>query len=265
MTRIVIASLMFIAVACLPTVAGAQSAADSAQARETFQGGVAAAREQRWADAVDLFQQSYELSARPVTMMNLAGALAQLGRLVEAAEAYRSFLAVARTGTAARLRGEADEQLRALEERIPRVRLRILGLEGDDVVRLDEWEVSQAALELPRPVDPGTHQVTIVRAGQERSIPFTAVEGIASEVVLDARAEAWGRDPSLDQVPALALTADVAVTEEPGRSVLEEPVFWIIVGAVVLGGAAIGIGLGVSSQQAGPPYSGNIAPAGVPL
>lgn len=267
MTRIAaLAISIAIAIPALgaPQIARAQGS-ESAAARQTFQDGVRAAREERWADAVDMFQQSYELAPRPVTMMNLAGALAQIGRLVEAAEAYRSFLSVARTGTAARLRPEAEAQLRSLEGRIPRVRMRVLGLEEGDVVRLDEYEVSPAALDLPLPIDPGHHAITIERRGQERSIPFVSAEGVASEIVLDARAEAWGTDPLLPTVDPDALRTDGRAGGGGSTSIVEEPAFWIVIGAVVLAGAAVGIGVGISSQQAGPLYVGNLAPAGIGL
>ena len=243
-----------------PAIALAQS--ETSDARDLFQSGVAAAREERWAEAVDLFQQSYEISARPITMMNLAGALAQLGRLAEAAEAYRSVLSMARTGSAARLRGDAEEQLRALEQRIPRVRIRVLGLTDSDVVRLDEWEVSHAALDLPVPVDPGTHEITVERSGASRSFPFTATEGVASEVVFDARPDAFAAGPG-PEVPALAVSTDPV--PPASRSIVEEPVFWIVIGAVVLGGAAIGLGVGLGTQSESGLYVGNVSPVGVPL
>lgn len=264
LTRAVVAVAIVTAcpgVGWVPAIVHAQS--ETSDARDLFQNGVAAAREERWAEAVDLFQQSYELSARPITMMNLAGALAQLGRLAEAAEAYRSVLSMARTGSAARLRDDAEEQLRALEQRIPRVRIRVLGLTDTDVVRLDEWEVSHAALDLPVPVDPGTHEITVERSGASRSFPFTATEGVASEVVFDARPDAFATGPG-PQVPALAVSTD-PVAPPASRSIVEEPVFWIVIGAVVLGGAAIGLGVGLGTQSESGLYVGNVSPVGVPL
>src|SRR5579859_3851715 len=103
----------------IATSASAQSASEQSLARDQFRAGVAAAHDGRWPDAVDAFQRSLELAPRPMTVMNLAGALAQVGRLVEAAEAYRMFLSEATSGAAARVRGEAEAQLAALEPRIP--------------------------------------------------------------------------------------------------------------------------------------------------
>jgi hypothetical protein len=240
------------------SLAEAQDESDGALAREAFQQGMAATRESRWEAAAEHFQRSFELSPRPMAMMNLAGALAQLGRLVEAAEAYRSFLSLARTGTALRLRQEAEQQLRALEQRIPRVRLRVLGLTEGDVVRLDEYEVSPSALELPLPVDPGRHSVLIARGGRERSMPFAVSEGVATEVVLDARPETFaGEGPLGVEVAEGALEPE---RPAEGRSIVEEPAFWIVIGAVVLTGVAVGVGVGVATQGGGAPFEGNLGP-----
>ena len=248
-----------------PSVSVAQSASEQSLARDQFRAGVAAARSEEWEAAVDAFQRSYELAPRPMTMMNLAGALAQSGRLVEAAEAYRQFLAEAQSGAAGRVRGEAEEQLRALETRIPRVRLRVLNRRAGDVVTLDEYQISEAALDQALPVDPGEHAVTITRAGLEpRTVPFTSEEGVLSDVVL----EAWldlspdGPGDTRDGVDGDPLGSPPPVT---GRSVFEEPAFWIVVGVVVLGGIGAGVGIGIATQSPPPVYFGNLPPSQVPL
>jgi hypothetical protein len=247
-----------------PATVAAQSASEQSLAREQFRAGVAAARGQEWDAAVDAFQRSYELSPRPMTMMNLAGALAQSGRLVEASEAYRQFLAEAQTGTAARVRDEAQEQLRALEARIPRVRLRVLNRRAGDVVTLDEYQISEAAIDQPLPVDPGEHSVTISREGLEsRTVPFTSEEGVLAEVVLEAWPDLGATDPAVVVAPE----GDPLAPPPPvtGRSVFEEPAFWIIVGVVVAGGVGVGVGVGVATQSPPPVYFGNLPPSQVPL
>jgi hypothetical protein len=246
----------------LPAAACAQSASEQALAREQFREGVRASREQRWADAVDAFQRSLELSPRPMTMMNLAGALAQNAQLVEAAEAYRMFIAEASSGPAARVRDEAQAQLATLEARIPHVRLRVLGRQDGDVITLDEYQISAAALDTPLPVNPGDHVVTISRDGHEpRSVPFTAQEAVQSEVVL----EAW---PDLSAPPPEGGAPDPLQTTTPppqGHSITDEPLFWIIGGVLVAGAIGAGVAIGVVTQSAPSPYFGNLPPYQVPV
>lgn len=252
----------------LPTAALAQTAAERSLAREQFQDGVTAAREGDWSRAADAFQRSYELVPRPLTLLNLAGAYQQIGRLVEAAEAYRMFMH--EEGITARQRQDAEEQLAELEPRIPRVRLRILGLEDGDRVTLDEYQLSVAALDELYPVDPGEHTATIERTGHDaRVVPFTATEGVQQDVLIDARPESW---------PATATSGGEGEGEGEGDgegegegeggggggSIAEDPVFWVILGSVlVAGGVAVGLGVGLSTPPE--PYVGNTYPFRVEL
>ena len=59
-----------------PVMAGPD---DSAQ--QLFGHGVDAAQQNRWNDARVAFERAYELSQRPVVLINLAGAQAKTGRL----------------------------------------------------------------------------------------------------------------------------------------------------------------------------------------
>lgn len=252
-----------VASAVLPTsVAQAQSASEQALAREQFREGVRLSREQHWAEAVDAFQRSLELAPRPMTMMNLAGALAQNGQLVEAAEAYRMFIAEATSGPAARVRDEAQSQLATLEGRIPHVRLRVLGRQEGDVITLDEYQISSAALDTPLPVNPGDHVVTISRDGHEpRSVPFSAEESVQSEVVLEAWPDLSAPPPTGDEANPLAPTPPPA----QGHSITDEPLFWIIGGVLVAGAIGAGVAIGVVTQSTPSAYVGNLPPYQVPV
>ena len=239
--------------------AHAQSASEQSLARDQFREGVRASREQEWPEAVEAFQRSLELAPRPMTIMNLAGALAQVGQLVEAAEAYRMFLSEATSGAAARVRGEAQTQLDALEGRIPHVRLQIHGRLDSDTVTLDEYQLSAAAVGSPLPVDPGEHTLTITRDGFDpRAVTFTAREGVESEVVLEAwpdlSASLEGPDPLAPPPP-----------RDGNHSILDEPLFWIIGGVILAGVIAAGIGIGVATQSPPAPFFGNLPPHQLPL
>ncbi|GAB4205875.1 MAG: hypothetical protein OHK0013_22030 [Sandaracinaceae bacterium] len=241
-----------------PTVAAAQRASEAVLAREQFRAGVQAAQEERWHDAADAFQRSYELSPRPLTLLNLAGAYAQTGRLVEAVEAYRMFL-MERQGVSARMRADAEAQLADIEPRVPRARISVLGIQEGDVVRLDEYELSTASLEQPLPVNPGAHTVALEREGHEPIVvTFEGRESDVTAVLVDARAP----EPAPDERGTTGLGRGSVAPPSPGRSIVEEPAFWIVVGSVlVAGGVVTGVVLGTQSA----PTVGNLPPGQIAI
>ena len=244
-----------------PTV-HAQRASEAVLAREQFRTGVAAAREERWEEAAEAFQRSYELSPRPLTLLNLAGAYAQTGRLVESVEAYRMFL-MERTGVTARMRSDAEAQLADLEPRIPRARITVLGIAEGDVVRLDEYELSTASLEQPLPVNPGSHTVTLSRGEQEPLVvPFGLDEGATEDVLVDARTLAAAPVQRVDGGGGSDRGRDEDAA--PGRSLVDDPIFWIVLvgGALVVGGVVTGVVIGT---QPGATTIGNLTPGQIAI
>ena len=258
-------TVMLCASVALPTGVEAQRASESVLAREQFRAGVTAARESRWDDAAEAFQRSYELSPRPLTLLNLAGAYAQTGRLVESVEAYRMFL-MERTGVTARMRNDAEAQLADLEPRIPRARIRVLGIAEGDVVRLDEYELSTASLEQPLPVTPGDHNVTVQRGEQEPIVvPFTLDEGATEDILVDARTLTASAP-----VRGGASTGSGTIAGGPdgpspaGTPLVEDPIFWLVLvgGALVVGGVVTGVVLGT---QPGNTTIGNLTPGQIAI
>ncbi len=236
----------------VPAPAEAQRASEAVLAREQFRAGVQAAQAARWEEAAEAFQRSYELSPRPLTLLNLAGAYAQIGRLVESVEAYRMFL-MERQGVTARMRGDAEAQLADIEPRVPRVRITVMGIHEGDIVRLDEYELSTASLEQPLPVNPGSHTVTLERPGHEPIVvPFSTGESATEDVLVDGRAPepaAGGIGPVDGRGP---------ITPPQSRSIFEEPAFWIVLGAVLVAGGVV-TGVVVGTQSASPTV-GNLPP-----
>jgi hypothetical protein len=242
------------------------NASAHALARRQFREGLEAAQNGDWQTAYDSFQSSYSLSPRPVTLLNLAGAMVQTGHLVEGAEAYRRFIHEA-TGREARYKEAAEQALAELEGRIPGVRFRVLGFEEGDALALDGWEIAAAVLEEELPVDPGEHELVVTRAGHEPlRVGFSATEGASREVVIDAREDHWpGVGQSANESTSTTATTNIDLTqtavrpEDDGESIFESPVFWIVAGVVVAGGAAAGI---IVAATSGPrdPVMGNLPP-----
>jgi hypothetical protein len=247
-----------------PVMAGPD---DSAQ--QLFGQGVDAARQNRWNDARVAFERAYELSQRPVVLINLAGAQAKTGRLKEAATNYRRILEDDSAETAP-FRKAAADVLPSLEARIPMIRLHSTGLRGADVVELDGEEVPVDHIGEPRLLDPGRHTIVVKRAGIERArVAFSLAEGESHDMSLPA-----ALDPTLATPPALAAplepveaangsTAGLSLEERstpvarPHRSWWRSPWFWTAVAAGAIAATVTTFAVRNQEQQT---FSGNVPP-----
>jgi hypothetical protein len=271
---VVVLTVGVVAATMLPTIAGAQrrsgrpgggqetsrrvapaeparteaNASEVSLAREQFRLGVAAALENRWWDALEAFRRSYELQPRPATLLNLAGALAETGKLVEAAEAYRRFILEAE-GRAAEQVPAAREALASLEQRIARVRLVVENLGRDDRVLLDDVPLAAAALGADLPVDPGAHVLRVERGDREIGrTEFEVTEGQRRVEPIRLRLAP----------PAEDTERDGEARDGSGGSILRSPWFWVVTGVVVVG---TGVAVAVAVTSGGlDPFRGNIPP-----
>lgn len=156
---------------------GAPTASETAAARQLFEEGVEALEGERWEEARDRLQRSYDLVPRASTLMNLGTAQAELGLLVEAIETYRRFLAEM-TAREARHRSAVEAMIAELEPRVAHVDVTIPDLAPGDVVRLDGRELPTAALDVALPMSPGAHQLRVLREGREIGrVDLALVEG----------------------------------------------------------------------------------------
>lgn len=233
-----------------PGDARAQSRAEMSQARDLFQAGVESARQGRWEEARDAFERSLAIVERASTLLNLAGAQAQTGRLVAAAETYRRFLA---RDDVDRYRSDAEASLRAVEARIARLTIAAVGLDDDDAVRLDDEPLEHDALGAPIAVDPGRHVVRVERDGST----------VARQEM--ALGEGEARTVALEVAPRVATAAEpvvspVATTTEEPRDGGDDTWVWVGVGigAAVVIGVAVGVAVAVTSSEPGPLYQGNL-------
>ncbi|MCC7540652.1 MAG: hypothetical protein IT379_30835 [Deltaproteobacteria bacterium] len=251
-----------------------------------FRQGVQAARDGRWPDALEAFSRSYALSPRPLTLMNLAGAQARTGRLLEATDGYRRFLVEATDERTRGYREAVARALREVEQRTPRVRLEIAGVLPTDRIAIDEREHlgNQTGAEIA--VNPGEHRV-VVRRGEPAMIvgraQFSVSEGQRTRVAVPLG------PPEPDTQPAPTRTVPPTVVVSPpvpsprevaerdaerrrrlpvereedrddGGSVLSSPVFWVVVGLVIAGGATAGV-LAATSGGTPDPIPGNTTPS----
>ncbi|MCC7541716.1 MAG: hypothetical protein IT379_36190 [Deltaproteobacteria bacterium] len=190
---------LVLSIAMIGHVAAAASAQDdpdrTARARALYREGLQAAQEERYGDAYRLLAQSYRLMPRPTTLLNLAGMEVATGRLVAAAEHYREFLDSLEQGGGrlARHRASAEDALADVDRRIPLVEITVRGIRSGDRVRLDGREIELSPE--PIPVDPGPHEVTVVR-GRRRvaESTFDVAERERQSVLLQIRERRVDRD-----------------------------------------------------------------------
>lgn len=153
--------------------------------------------------AIDRFSRAWSLVPAPTIGVRWARALAAQDRLIAAEERYvatlRTPLAEDAPPPFRAAVQEATAELAALRPRIPR--LTIVRAAGVGAVRLDGKDVPEALLGVPRPVDPGAHEVTAANAsvarfelddGEKKRIELTPlVAGIDPDAAAGRRTAAW--------------------------------------------------------------------------
>lgn len=238
------------------------SASQVALARQLFADGVRAAEEHRLDEARAAFERSYALSAREVTLLNLAMVLAQSGKLVASVEAYRRFLAHADSEMEARHGADARWALAGLERRLANLTVVASSLRDGDQVRIDDTVIAREGLGLAVPIDPGTHIVEVRRG--RRSCARHAIrvaEGASADVELDATCP-----PSAAEAAQLAAEAEAAAAAARDASSGISPWVWVGVGAGVLAVvAAVVVIIFLAQPEPLAPFVGNLGPGTIAL
>ena len=155
-------------------------------ARGHYNAGIEAAEAERWGQAREAFQRAYDVAPFAQIVFNLATAQSRVGYLVESAETYRRFLRRCASEGMPDLRRDAESFLAELTPRLGRLSLRIDNLDTSvDRVTVDGSDVS-AALGSEIPINPGSHQVRVVREeeGEVLTHTFDVREGRATIVEL---------------------------------------------------------------------------------
>jgi len=145
-----------------PRVAHAEPTQDAARAH--FLGGLAQARRHDWPNALLSFAAAYRLAPEPAVLFNLAGAQYRCGKLLASNTNYRRLLATADERLSRAQRLAIEQQIARIEQRMPRLRIHIQGLRNDDRVLLDQARLYPDELDRDMWVDPGTHQLRVIRA-----------------------------------------------------------------------------------------------------
>jgi hypothetical protein len=275
----ILACALAIGIAVAPRTAFADpSAAETSVARDHFKEGMEAGKAGRWEEARAAFQRSYDVWPRPLTLLNLAGAQAESGKLVLASESYRKFVREASAPgadpKAVEQKAAAQQSLASIEARLPRVRIRVDGQQEGDTVEMDGQPLSNGMLGVYFPADPQEHRLAVTRGGaQVATTTFRLQEKETKDVALAAPPPATpaGSAGSRPESPAWfkPTPAQPRPAEQPssGGSIFSSPWFWGITGVVVAAGAVTGVVLATSSSgaDAPAPYTGNVPPTRIVL
>lgn len=266
LAQLVVTVVISFACARSATAQEGPSASETSLAREQFRDGMAHAQAGRWPDAYAAFSRAYALVRRPLVLLNLASAEEQTGRLVESAEHYRQFLREVTSGREAQQRPVAEQGLARVEPRIPRARFMLAAARSSDSYVLDDKPIATAAMGTALPLDPGPHTLVVSNAEAEIGrVTFTLAEGEAKDVLVTVTRPVQA--VAVDTTPGPTHHVDILPRngEEPRRGrghdeesggILASPVFWVVVGVVVIGGATAGVLVATSGGS--DPFSGNL-------
>jgi hypothetical protein len=255
---------------CIPlaaTPAGAQlsepagevSADDSA--RQLFAEGLAFVESADWVQAEQRFRQVLALRSSHVVAYNLASALVNLGRLVEAAELLRSILRDAAADAATR--EVAQQLLLQTEPKIGTLTVRVTGDMTGVRFALDEKPFELTTQVQTISVDPGEHTVTAHRDQTPLAFERVAIGGIGplqAELVISLPAAPLSPERAARSVRKVPLRAPDRPVAEPMPE-RPEPVdseggssfwLWAAGGAVVVAAAVVTVLLVAPGGEADP-------------
>jgi tetratricopeptide (TPR) repeat protein len=216
---------------------GEPSRASIEEARARFSTGNRAVEAGRWADALEEFERSYELSGVPAALFNVATTLRALGRHVEARDAFDQLL------SSDTLDPEVRDKARALrgEEQTRIAKLELDGVPATGVaIALDGRRVTDdGARPLVLEVDAGHHTLRIERP-KYRAFTWKGDIGDGAERAIPVE---------LTLEPTNVAIPPVPTQPKSSGGVLSSPIFWGVVGAVVVGAGAVGTWWGLAGRD----------------
>ncbi len=244
--------LTFVIGLTVPRIAAAQTDEETERARALFAEGVELSSDAEYEAAAAKFHEAYAIVQAPNIAYNLAVALVELGRMVEASGYVDTVLEDEETPRD--VQRLATGLRETIETRVGRLTITILQSRGNAEIKIDGNLVDAAELGSPIVVDPGDHVVTAERRGSVLERQETSVDaGQTADVILDPNT--WGSGASLD--PELYDEAQSDEGDGSGGSILGEWWLWTIVGVVVVGGV---VAIGVAASSGEGPLEGNTSP-----
>lgn len=222
----------------------AQAETDEQRALALFEKGRRLAREGRCVDAMAPLTESLRYAEGVGVLLNLGHCAETLGRLATAQRyfARAEHVAAARTD---RRREEAASRARALDAKVPRLRIDVpAGAEPTVEVDGETW--GRDRWSIPVPVDPGPHVLSVSGGGvreQKKSVTL----GASSEVTawaLELERPAPATAPS---APLVRLLKEPEPPLQPGRGPRTQRTVGFVTAGVGAAGLAAGAIFGVVS------------------
>jgi hypothetical protein len=150
-----------------PGRALADSDGDARAADALYEEAIALIKSENYASACPKLEESQRLDPGLGTQFHLAGCYDHVGKLVKALELYRSVLTSARAADKQKLARLADERLKELTPRVPRLRLSFASPEPTAEVFVDGARVTSTDwTKEGTTIDTGRHQIEVRVGGK---------------------------------------------------------------------------------------------------
>ncbi len=170
-----------------------------ATARALADEGMSFFEKKQYADALDRFDRAAAIIQAPTITLHAARSLDKLGRLIEAAERYRTCINTTLDANAppafVGAQDAARTELQTLTPRIPSVEVVVNGPGADQAaVTLDGKPIPKALVGVKMLVNPGDHKIGATTETHTDLEEVTVTEKQASRVVLELEPKVDGND-----------------------------------------------------------------------
>ena len=238
-----------------------------ASARALFQEGLGLAEHSDWLAAEDRFRRAYTLRASPVIAYNLATALAERGKLVEASEFLRKVQQDDKAD--ASLKQSARTLQTELAGHIGRITIVARDKQPSDRVLLDANPLLEVQLGVEIPIDPGEHSVSLQRGDREVDMQTLQVAANGSEHVTliapsvpSPNEVAGASQYGSESAAPLAVTQADHPVDNGAAPITSRWWFWTGVGVVAVGAIALVAvaANGGNSSKTETAYKGDLGP-----
>lgn len=231
----------------LPGVAAAQTN-DAAIATDLFNAGKELMKNGDYAGACPKLEESARLDPKVGTFAKLADCDEKVNKIVAARSHWQKAVNLAEVQKDARL-ALAKENFDRLDKVVPKVTLSMdAPLPPELLIKIDGLEVSAATLGVPLPVEIGSHKVEVSAKGKKSwSTQFTGASGMPAKVAIP-RLEDGASEPAVAAAPVNGQKGAVAKEKDKDEPAPKKDSAGggvnPVVGYVLLGAGAVGVGLG---------------------